>query len=95
MLVPPRFSAYAEASEQVFSIFERYTPLVEGLSIDEAFLGDRAHQPLVLGLHVDAFPEHREPVDGLSGRHENARRLHRKAVLPKAETQRVLRALGQ
>jgi DNA polymerase-4 len=34
----PRFSAYSEASEQVFSIFERYTPLVEPLSLDEAFL---------------------------------------------------------
>jgi DNA polymerase IV len=38
VVVPPRFLAYAEASEQVFSIFERYTPLVEPLSLDEAFL---------------------------------------------------------
>lgn len=38
VVVPPRFAAYAEASEQVFSIFERYTPLVEPLSLDEAFL---------------------------------------------------------
>jgi DNA polymerase IV len=38
VVVPPRFSAYAEASEQVFAIFERYTPLVEALSLDEAFL---------------------------------------------------------
>jgi len=37
-VVPPRFSAYAQASEQVFSIFERYTPLIEPLSLDEAFL---------------------------------------------------------
>ena len=37
-VVPPRFSAYAQASEQVFAIFERYTPLVEPLSLDEAFL---------------------------------------------------------
>jgi len=29
---------YAEASREVFEVFERYTPLVEGLSIDEAFL---------------------------------------------------------
>jgi DNA polymerase-4 len=38
LVVKPRFSAYSEASEQVFSIFERYTPLIEPLSLDEAFL---------------------------------------------------------
>ncbi|HKY64909.1 MAG TPA: DNA polymerase IV, partial [Acidimicrobiales bacterium] len=38
VVVPPRLSAYVEASEAVFAIFERTTPLVEGLSIDEAFL---------------------------------------------------------
>ncbi|PTL80384.1 DNA polymerase IV [Vitiosangium sp. GDMCC 1.1324] len=38
VVVKPRFSAYSDASEQVFSIFERYTPLVEPLSLDEAFL---------------------------------------------------------
>jgi DNA polymerase IV len=38
IVVRPRFAAYAEASEQVFAIFERYTPLIEPLSLDEAFL---------------------------------------------------------
>src|SRR6187549_826697 len=37
-VVPPRFAAYVEASEEVFELFHRYTPLVEGLSLDEAFL---------------------------------------------------------
>lgn len=38
VVVRPRFNAYAAASEQVFAIFERYTPLIEPLSLDEAFL---------------------------------------------------------
>ncbi len=36
--VMPRMSAYSTASSEVFEVFERTTPLVEGLSIDEAFL---------------------------------------------------------
>lgn len=38
IVVPPRFDAYVSASRAVFAIFARYTPLVEGLSLDEAFL---------------------------------------------------------
>ncbi|WP_370459094.1 DNA polymerase IV [Aggregicoccus sp. 17bor-14] len=38
IVVRPRFSAYSQASDQVFGIFERYTPLIEPLSLDEAFL---------------------------------------------------------
>jgi DNA polymerase IV len=38
IVVPPRFSAYAEASRAVFEVFGRTAPLVEALSIDEAFL---------------------------------------------------------
>ena len=34
---PPRMSAYSEASKAVYRVFEDTTPLVEGLSIDEAF----------------------------------------------------------
>lgn len=36
--VKPRMSHYKEASQQIFSIFREFTPLVEGLSLDEAFL---------------------------------------------------------
>ena len=42
VVVPARFEAYSEASKAVFEIFEDTTPLVEGLSIDEAFLDARA-----------------------------------------------------
>ena len=38
IVVPPRMAAYTEASKAVFAVFEDTTPLVEGLSIDEAFL---------------------------------------------------------
>ena len=38
---PGGMSAYAEASKAVFRVFEDTTPLVEGLSIDEAFLDVR------------------------------------------------------
>jgi DNA polymerase-4 len=38
VVVAPRGSAYVEASKAVFSIFHDVTPMVEGLSIDEAFL---------------------------------------------------------
>ena len=38
VVVPPRMSAYSEASRDVFRVFEDAAPVVEGLSIDEAFL---------------------------------------------------------
>ena len=41
IVVRPRMSAYAEASKAVFRVFDDTTPLVEGLSIDEAFLDVR------------------------------------------------------
>jgi DNA polymerase IV len=41
VVVAPRMSAYSEASKAVYEIFEDTTPLVEGLSIDEAFLDVR------------------------------------------------------
>jgi DNA polymerase IV len=41
VVVPPRMSAYSEASKAVYRVFEDTSPLVEGLSIDEAFLDVR------------------------------------------------------
>jgi DNA polymerase IV len=41
IVVEPRMSAYSDASKALFRVFEDTTPLVEGLSIDEAFLDVR------------------------------------------------------
>jgi DNA polymerase-4 len=41
VVVEPRMSAYADASKALFRVFEDATPLVEGLTIDEAFLDVR------------------------------------------------------
>jgi DNA polymerase-4 len=49
VVVHPRMSRYKEISEQVFAIFREFTPLVEGLSLDEAFLDVTASQQLLGG----------------------------------------------
>ena len=38
IVVPSRFEAYSQASKEVFRIFDDMSPVVEGLSIDEAFI---------------------------------------------------------
>ena len=38
VVVPPRMSAYSRASDDVFEVFRDCTPIVEPLSVDEAFL---------------------------------------------------------
>jgi DNA polymerase-4 len=46
VVVPPRMSAYAEASKAIYKVFDDMSPLVEGLSIDEAFLDVRGMRRL-------------------------------------------------
>jgi DNA polymerase IV len=41
VVVPPRMSAYSDASKAMFEVFAETSPLVEALSIDEAFLDVR------------------------------------------------------
>jgi DNA polymerase IV len=47
VVVRPRMSRYQEVSGIVFAIFQQFTPLIEGLSLDEAFLDVTASQRLL------------------------------------------------
>jgi DNA polymerase-4 len=47
VVVHPRMARYKEISAQVFAIFREFTPQVEGLSLDEAFLDVTASQQLL------------------------------------------------
>src|SRR5512138_1274442 len=46
VFLPPRFERYGALSERIFGIYRRYTPLVEPLSLDEAFLDVTASRAL-------------------------------------------------
>jgi DNA polymerase-4 len=52
IVVHPRMARYRQVSDQVFSIFHEFTPLVEGLSLDEAFLDVTASERLKGGPDV-------------------------------------------
>jgi DNA polymerase-4 len=52
IVVPPRMDAYSAASRAVFELFHDTTPLVEGMSIDEAFLDVRGLERIA-GSPVD------------------------------------------
>ena len=52
VVVRPRLSAYSQASKAVYEVFDDTTPLVEGLSIDEAFL-DVAGMRRIAGSPTD------------------------------------------
>ena len=49
LCVPPRMARYQEVSGTVFGVFREITPLVQGLSLDEAFLDVTASQALMGG----------------------------------------------
>jgi len=64
--VQPRMARYKEVSELVFAIFHEFTPLVEGLSLDEAFLDVTSSQRL-LGGAVTIGGEIRRRIAGQTG----------------------------
>ncbi len=47
IVVPPDFTRYSAVSDQVFEVFHTFTPEVEGLSLDEAFLDVTRSQALL------------------------------------------------
>ena len=52
IVVPPRMQAYSQASKDLYAVIEDTTPLVEGLSIDEAFLDVRGME-LIAGTPAE------------------------------------------
>ena len=61
VFLPVRMKLYVEVSKQVFAIFDRYSPLVEPLSIDEAFL-DLTGSERLFGGPVEAAKEIRAAI---------------------------------
>ena len=66
IVVPPRMRQYADASKAVFEVFRATAPIVEGLSIDEAFL-DVAGAVKLFGPPGDIAAELRRRVHRETG----------------------------
>ena len=66
VIVPVRGDRYRQVSEQIFTVFERFTPLVEPLSIDEAFLDIGGTQRL-FGSPEDAARKIKQQVRDETG----------------------------
>ena len=64
--VRPRMARYAEVSRQVFSVFHEFTPLVQGLSLDEAFL-DVTHSQALKGDPVSIARQIKARIRELTG----------------------------
>src|SRR4029079_19463120 len=66
IVVSPRMSAYSEASKAAFEVFRDTSPLVEGISIDEAFL-DVGGLRKIAGAPTDIAARLRRAVREASG----------------------------
>jgi DNA polymerase-4 len=64
--IRPRMQRYKEVSEQVFGVFHEVTPLVQGLSLDEAFLDVTASRSL-LGDAVTIARRIKDRIRGVTG----------------------------
>jgi DNA polymerase-4 len=54
VVVRPRMSVYTEASRALYAVFEELAPVVEGLSIDEAFLDARGWDAVEIAKRIRA-----------------------------------------
>jgi DNA polymerase-4 len=71
VVVEPRMSAYSEASKAVYRVFEDTSPVVEGLSIDEAFLDVRGMRRIAGSPTAAEGPRARRSADhGRSGQNQ-------------------------
>jgi DNA polymerase IV len=59
--VRPRMHHYRDVSQQIFKVFHEFTPLVEGLSLDEAFL-DVTHSQSALGTAAEIAVQIRQRI---------------------------------
>ena len=64
--VAPRMSRYKEVSAEIFEVFREFTPLVEGLSLDEAFLDVTASQTLH-GTGIDIARRIKQTINERTG----------------------------
>ncbi len=60
MFVRPRFDVYKAVSQQIHAVFARYTPLIQPLSLDEAYL-DVTEPLLDRGSATRSPPRSRPP----------------------------------
>src|SRR5687768_6662873 len=61
IFVRPRFDVYKEVSNQIRAIFQRYTDLIEPLSLDEAFL-DVTHDKQNIGSAIEIAKQIRQAI---------------------------------
>lgn len=61
IFIRPRFDAYKEASRQIREIFQRYTDLIEPLSLDEAYL-DVTEDKLQIGSAIEIATQIKQAI---------------------------------